>query len=140
MFYEEEFIRECESILKDSISSIKCTIRRDTGGLINKVRAFFSNPFSKHKELALKELSVTVDVLDKKIIDYTIIHMKKKLSKANMDAENCIWNIINDNRKIINGYIQSTEKSIISNNKIKESTQAHLDRLNKYIALIKEEK
>ena len=57
-----------------------------------------------------------------------------------MDAENCIWNIINDNRKIINGYIQSTEKSIISNNKIKESTQAHLDRLNKYIALIKEEK
>lgn len=140
MFYEEKFIRECESMVKDSTNSIKYAIRNDTSGFVKKVRAFFSNPFSKHKELAWTELSAAVDALSKKIIDYTIIHMKRKLSEANMGAEKCIQNMINDNREVIDDYIQSTKQSINSNKKNKESTQAHLKRLNEYIALIKEEK
>lgn len=139
-FYGEEFIRECESKLQDCVDSVKYSIRSDTDGFFKKVKSFFSKPFSKHKELALTELSATVDELNRKIIDYTIRHVTEKLSQANLEAEKSIRNMIDDDRQVIDEYIKTTNQSINSNMKNKESTQAHINRLNEYIELMKEEK
>lgn len=137
-FYEERFINECESILQDCVNSVRDTIRSDTNGLFKKVKAFFSNPLSRHKELALTELSAVVDRLSQKITDYTVEHVKEKLIQANMEAQRSIQNMLDGDRQVINGYINTTNRAIESNTKNKDSTKACINRLNEYIMLMKE--
>ncbi|MGO5069699.1 dynamin family protein [Roseburia faecis] len=137
-FYEERFINECESILQDCVNSVRDTIRSDTNGLFKKVKAFFSNPLSRHKELALTELSAVVDRLSQKITDYTVEHVKEKLIQTNMEAQRSIQNMLDGDRQVINGYINTTNRAIESNTKNKDSTKACINRLNEYIMLMKE--
>lgn len=137
-FYEERFINECESILQDCVNSVRDTIRSDTNGLFKKVKAFFSNPLSRHKELALTELSAVVDRHSQKITDYTVEHVKEKLIQANMEAQRSIQNMLDGDRQVINGYINTTNRAIESNTKNKDSTKACINRLNEYIMLMKE--
>lgn len=137
-FYNEEFKRECESILQDGVKYVKYSIKNDTNGILKKVKALFYDLFSKHKDLALSELSSTVDKLNQKIADYTIEHMKEKLTKANVDAEKSVQHMLDYDRQIINEYINVTNQSINSNIKNKELTQAHINRLNEYMMLMKE--
>lgn len=137
-FYNEEFKRECESILQDGVKYVKYSIKNDTNGILKKVKALFYDLFSKHKDLALSELSSTVDKLNQKIADYTIEHMKEKLTKANVDAEKSVQHMLDYDRQIINEYINITNQSINSNIKNKELTQAHINRLNEYMMLMKE--
>ena len=138
-FYEEEFIGECESMLQERINFAKYTIMSDTCGLIKKVKAFFSNPLTKHKELVLVELSAVIDELSIIITDYTIEQMKQKLSLMSMNAEKSILDMVDGDRKVIVRHINATNRSIKGNKKNKNLTQAHIDRLNEYIMLIKEE-
>lgn len=126
-------------MLQERINFAKYTIMSDTCGLIKKVKAFFSNPLTKHKELVLVELSAVIDELSIIITDYTIEQMKQKLSLMSMNAEKSILDMVDGDRKVIVRHINATNRSIKGNKKNKNLTQAHIDRLNEYIMLIKEE-
>lgn len=137
-FYTEEFITDCESTFQDRVSSIRLSISNDTSGFLKKVKAFFSNPFSKHRELAITELSDIIDEINQRAVEYSVQGIKDKIIQAKYDTEYAINNMMNSDRVKIEEYITQINKSLSINNQVKSSTQACILRLNEYIRLMKE--
>lgn len=76
-FFDESFISECEKNFSNEIDAVKNAIRKDTAGLFKKVKAFFSNPFSQHKEMSLTQVLNAVENLNQNV---------KEEAMSNIDA------------------------------------------------------
>lgn len=137
-FYTKEFISDCETTFQNRISSVCYSIRNETTGFFKKVKAFFSNPFSKHKELAMTELSEVIDEINRRVVEYSTQMIKQKNGKAKRDAEYAVNSMVDLDRGKIEKYIKNINESFNHNNQGKESTQACINRLQEYIRLIKE--
>lgn len=137
-FFTEEFISGCETIFQDRVSSVRYSIKNETTGFFKKVKAFFSNPFSKHKELAMTELSEVIDEITREVVEYSTQMIRQRNSDAKQDAEYIVNTMVDLDREKIEEYIKRTNESLNYNNQGKETTQACIYRLHEYIRLMKE--
>ena len=137
-FYTEEFISDCETTFQNRISSVRYSIRNETTGFFKKIKAIFSNPFSKQKELATTELSEVINEINRRVVEYSTQMIKQKNGKAKRDAEYAVNSMVDLDRGKIEEYIKRINESLNHNNQGKESTQVCINRLQEYIRLIKE--
>lgn len=137
-FFDGEFIDEYESLLQNRIDNIKLFIRSDTSGFFKKVKSLFSNPFNKHKEMALQSLLEIVDTLSKMTTDYTIKNLETRVSEAENCLHNNVMDMVENNREKIENYISKTNKAIADNSRERTSTRACIERLNQYVRKIRE--
>lgn len=134
----ERFISECELEFQKCIEGIKNLIKSDTSGILKKVKAFFSNPYNKHKEFAISELADTVETLSRITEKHFLDHLTMALTQAGSDAEDSIKNMLTYDKAVIENYINKMNQSFECNNKNIEAIKLCMKQLDTYMSKIKE--
>lgn len=138
-FFSDDFIDECEELLQDEVEGIKLLIRDDTSGFLKKVKALFSNPFEKHKDMTLTRLYNVVDQIKQKVVVYVQNGISSRIDMVGNDSQNSVKQMVRRNANLIEEYITKTNQLMSENERNKVETQMYIDRLNQYIEAMKGE-
>lgn len=138
-FFGSEFIYECENIINHEMKLIQESIKDDSSGFFNKVKAIFTDPVDKHKEMAFNKVSEIVMSLSEKTNKYTVDRIDFKIAFNKGNALRNFSKMINSNFNRINEHNQNTICAIEVNSKNKLQTQQDIQKINQYIAILKEE-
>ncbi len=134
----QALIEECEYILHASVCNILSTVKKDTNGFFNKVKSFFSNPLTAHKEMALTQLYSIVDIISEKTTLYASKEIKYRISKMKLNSSNAITTMIDADRDLVDTYLVSTNSAINENTRNRNLTQKYIDGLINYRNSMKE--
>lgn len=129
----EQTQNQAEQLLENIVEALSSIIFSDTRSFFKKVKSFFSNPTTKHKEMcetALNKVCSEVaalfsDSIEQAFIEYETI--TAKCVKKTLDA----W--VSENRETINGYEIATEEAISENTNEKEKAETILTNLRQYM-------
>lgn len=135
--FNDAYISECEMLLQNEIIEIKAFIKNDTSGFFKKVKSFFSNPLSKHKDMALRNLLSIVEELNEKINAYVLEYVEREISDNEKKALGNLESMIKSNRDFIEKYSNGKINALKDNSRNRAETIAYIDRLNQYIEKIK---
>jgi GTPase Era involved in 16S rRNA processing len=134
---EETFIAECENSLKRELDSLKIAIRSDTDGLLNKFKAFFSNPINKHKEMVLSRLLNLIENISRETREYASERLQNINSEYKQATSSNLEKMISENSYAIRCYMDNAQNAIETNSKGRKETEEDIKKLNKYICKLK---
>ncbi len=129
---------ECERILQSTIGNVSSAIRSDTSGFFKKVKSFFLNPFAKHKEMALSQISGAIDDIKDVVFTYISQEVRNSITSMKNQGIQLIKRMLEMDRPLVNNYLNSTNVKINENTKNREITQQYIDGLAKYRNSMKE--
>lgn len=136
--YSQGTIWEWEAIFQKKVEEVQEQIKKDTSGILKKVKNFFGDSLKKHKEMAISQLFEAVDELYEKVMNYSADKYEVEIETLGNEAISLIRTMVNNDRQVISAYIKETNKLIGNSNKEKERTQKYINGLNKYMSIIKE--
>ena len=116
------------------------SIKDDSSGFFNKVKALFTDSVNKHKEMAFNKVSEIIMSLSEKTSEYAVDRIEFKITLNKDKALENFDNMINSNFNKISEYNQNTICAIKVNSKNKLQTEQNIQKINQYINLVKGEK
>ena len=136
--FSQQLITDCEHIFQSSVDSISSYIKSDTSGFFNKVKSLFSNPFAKHKEIAMTQISMSVDNITEKVVLYASNEIKERVLRMERRSNEAIKSMIDIDRQKVERYLDSTSNEINENTKNRNATQEYIEGLMNYRNSMKE--
>lgn len=139
-FFGSEFICECENIIEHEMELMQKSIKDDSSGFFNKVKALFTDSVNKHKEMAFNKVSEIIMSLSEKTSEYAVDRIEFKITLNKDKALENFDNMINSNFNKISEHNQNTICAIKVNSKNKLQTEQNIQKINQYINIVKGEK
>lgn len=129
----EQTQNQAEQFLENVVKILSSSIFNDTRGFFKKVKSFFSDPTTKHKEMceaALNKLCSEFEILFSDSLEQAFIEYETTTANC---VKKTLGAWVSENRETINGYETVTEEAISENTNEKEKAETILTNLRQYM-------